>query len=148
MNVERMVGAFHRGCQELGEVWALALQPGTYAQVLELGKCARPAETFHLADELWTQVILDFACAYKRHPLSSKHLLQSLTPLYLARVASFVEETRILTSAEVEKKIEQLCLTFEAFKPYLAAHWAEERVQQQDVIPVGSERAEEANLEV
>ena len=148
VNVERMVGAFHRGCEELGEIWALALQPETYAQVRELGSGSAGARAFHLEDELWARVILDFACAYKRHPLMSGQLLQSLTPLYLARVASFVEETRSLSSAQVEEKIEQLCMTFEALKPYLIARWAEEHVPQMEAIAVGAERGEEANLEV
>ncbi len=51
------------------------------------------------------------------------HLLRSLTPLYLARVASFVIETESLLSAQVEEKIEALCCSFESTKPYLMAHW-------------------------
>ena len=151
VSVERMVNAFYRGCHELGEIWALALQPKTYTQVLGLGKAGTGnAPPFHLDDELWARVILDFACAYRRHPLSSGQLLQSLTPLYLARVASFVEETRNLSSAQVEEKIEQLCMTFETLKPYLLAHWAEESVPNAEVENVtdGAERGEEANLEV
>src|SRR5689334_14509266 len=93
VNVGRMVDAFHRGCQELGEVWAVALQPETYAQVRKLGESAgEGAVAFHLEDELWARVILDFGCAYKKHPVYAGQLMQSLTPLYLARVASFVQE--------------------------------------------------------
>src|SRR4029077_4775861 len=108
VNVERMVDAFHRGCQELGEVWAVALQPETYAQVRKVGeRTGNCTSAFHLEDELWARVILDFACAYKKHPVYAGQLMQSLTPLYLARVASFVEETRTLSSAAVEEKIER-----------------------------------------
>ncbi len=53
-------------------------------------------------------------------------ILRSLTPLYLARVASFVRETETLVAAEVEEKIEQLCLTFEHLKPHLIAEWNED----------------------
>jgi glycosyltransferase involved in cell wall biosynthesis len=127
VNVERMVNAFQRGCQELGEVWRLALRPETLADVKKLqAHCERPAEGFHLDNDLWSRVVLDFACAYNRESLSRGVILRSLTPLYLGRVASFVMETRSLGSAEVEEKIEQLCLTFEAFKPYLANHWNQE----------------------
>src|SRR5216683_4771269 len=49
VNVERMVAAFNRGCQELGEVWAVALQPETYAQVRKLGEnTGEDARAFHL----------------------------------------------------------------------------------------------------
>jgi glycosyltransferase involved in cell wall biosynthesis len=151
VNVERMVSAFCRGSKELGEIWALALRPETYAQVRELGaKACEHGTAFHLEDELWARVILDFACAYKKHPLSTSQLLQSLTPLYLARVASFVEETRTLRSAEVEDKIERLCLTFETLKPYLLAGWAAEPVPEKKPAGVAepAERGQEANLEV
>jgi hypothetical protein len=76
--------------------------------------------------------------------------MQSLTPLYLARVASFVQETRTLSSAEVENKIEQLCLKFEELKPYLSSQWAGVPVTKLagDPAPEGSEHEKEMKLEV
>ena len=76
--------------------------------------------------------------------------MQSLTPLYLARVASFVQETRTLSSAEVENKIEQLCLKFEELKPYLLSQWAGDPATRPDGQPAldGSEREKEMKLEV
>ena len=78
---------------------------------------------FRLEDDLWARVILDFACAFKKHPLLSRQLVQSLTPLYLGRVASFVQQTQNLGSVRVEEEIEKLCLTFESLKPYLLNQW-------------------------
>jgi hypothetical protein len=127
VNVGRMVQVFSRGCLELGEVWTLALQPETYEGVQKLGRsiCAGSA-AFRFTDDLWTRVVFDYSCAYRRHPLSRGHLLQSLTPLYLGRVASFVQENEDLESAEVEQKIEGLCMSFENLKPYLRAQWNDE----------------------
>jgi len=152
VNVERMVNSFRGGCQELGEIWALALQKDTFAAVRRLGGC-RPegAEPFHLDDELWARVVLDFACAYKRNLISRGLILRSFTPLYLGRVASFVRETETLVAAEVEEKIEQLCLTFENLKPYLLARWDENSARAYRAQPPpGLERRElhEENLEV
>jgi glucosylglycerate synthase len=121
VNVRRMVEAFQRGCHELGEVWAVALEPGTLAAVQALASQGNPV--FHLDDELWARVVLDFACAYQRNPMSRGTILRSLTPLYLARVASFVYETETLVASEVEEKIERLCLTFEGLKPQLISKW-------------------------
>jgi len=70
--------------------------------------------------------VLDFACAHRRQVVARGHLLKSLTPLYLARVASFVVETRDLVSSEVEEKIEGLCRSFEDGKSYLVTHWGGE----------------------
>src|SRR5579863_2673687 len=51
VNVERMIRGFRKGCEELEEVWQLALQPETYAQVRSLaaGLSDNPA-AFHLED--------------------------------------------------------------------------------------------------
>ncbi len=123
VDVARMVKAFQNGCDELGELWELALSPEALARVRALSRETRNEDVLALDDDLWARVVYDFACAHRRHPLSRGHLLRSLTPLYLARVASFVVETHDLRPAEVEMKIESLCRTFEKWKPYLRAQW-------------------------
>jgi glycosyltransferase involved in cell wall biosynthesis len=149
VNVERMVTAFKRACAELGEVWKLALQPETYTAVAALG-CGAGDGPFHLEDELWARVVMDFACAWRRNRLEGSNLLRSLTPLYLARVASFVEETKTSGSVEVEEKIEQLCLTFESLKPYLIAQWEPEPAAEENPPADAdvSEQTKEATVEV
>jgi glucosylglycerate synthase len=124
VNVERMVNAFRLGCQELGSVWEMALDKGTLAAVRELaGNRSGRAAPFHLTDDLWVDVVLEFASAHRKHPLARGMIVRSLTPLYLARVASFVAETENLIATEVEQKIEQLCMKFENRKPGLVARW-------------------------
>jgi glycosyltransferase involved in cell wall biosynthesis len=124
VDVERMTGAFRRGAQELEEVWKIALQPSTWSQIQALAQ--RPAESpdsFRLEDDVWTRVVMEFACAYRNNPVDRVQLLRSLTPLYLGRVASFVLESERYGSREVEERIEALCLCFERLKPYLVSLW-------------------------
>jgi AcrR family transcriptional regulator len=124
VNLERMRTAFRRGCDELEEVWSLALEPATHRAVRELARqAAEGPGSFHMEDGLWTRVVMDFACAHREQRVARGHLLRSLTPLYLARVASFVSETRTMVSAEVEERIEQLCCSFESGKQYLVSRW-------------------------
>ena len=80
-------------------------------------------------DPLWTQVIFAFAVAYKNQPVERSHLLKSLTPLYLARVASFVMRTKTMAADEVEKEIEGLCLCFEESKADLIRQWSQKNHQ-------------------
>jgi hypothetical protein len=122
VDVERMLARFRHDCAELDEIWSVALQPETNEAVRELA--SRPAERrFRLEDELWVRIVCDFACAYRSRTLDRSHLLRSLTPLYLARVASFVLETESLFPDGVEARIEDLCRCFEEAKPYLIANW-------------------------
>lgn len=135
VNVERMLDAFRSGCEELREVWALALRPDTHAALRKLGCEVARNPQFHLDDELWARVICEFASAHRKWPLERGHLLRSLTPLYLARVASFVIETQSLFSAQVEERIEHLCLCFERLKPYLLAQWNSDARTERKVNP-------------
>jgi glucosylglycerate synthase len=153
VNVDRMVQAFQRGCEELGEIWESTLDHHTLTAVRTLGHSSvQPGAAFHLDDELWAEVVLQFACAYRRHPIARGQILRSLTPLYLARVASFVRDTESLGAAQVEDKIEQLCLTFEKLKPGLVERWNRESVRDRaDRSPwegAASRERDEVKLEV
>jgi len=124
VNLERMLAAFRRGCNELKEVFAQALAPETYAGLRMVAEQASSGpESFHIGDGLWTHVVIDFACAWHHQRVGRSYLLKSLTPLYLGRVASFVIETKTMISDEVEERIERLCRWFETEKPYLVARW-------------------------
>ncbi|MFN8008601.1 MAG: glycosyl transferase family 2 [Terriglobia bacterium] len=124
VDVGRLLKSFQSGCQNLGEIWALALQRDTYAAIQKKGESlCRAAEEFVMEDELWVHVVHDFSVAFKNHPLERGYLMRSLTPLYLAKVASFVMEMESLLSAECEERIEKLCLCFEGLKPDLISHW-------------------------
>ncbi|MGE5646940.1 MAG: glycosyl transferase family 2 [Acidobacteriota bacterium] len=122
VDTARMLNKFRQGCDELGEIWSAALKPATRRAIVDLARTADPTR-FHFDDGLWACAVYDFACAHKERALDRGHLLRSLTPLYLARVASFVIETANLMPDEVEAKIEDLCLSYENLKPYLVANW-------------------------
>jgi glucosylglycerate synthase len=124
VKVDRMLETFRRGFEELSEIWSVALAPENFAAVRRLGLSRSEGRgVFHMDDCLWAKVVLDFACAYKVHPVNRATILRSLTPLYLARVASFVGETEALGGGDVEPSIERLCLIFEDLKPYLIEQW-------------------------
>jgi len=122
VNLERMLRTFRAAAQDLPEVWALALRPNTLSAVQALAR-QRGDLTFHLDDDLWVDIVHEFALAHKAKRLERSHLLKSLTPLYIGRVASFVNEVREFGSEAVEERIEALCMSFERRKPDLTALW-------------------------
>ena len=126
VNIERMLGVFRKGAEDLAEVWRLALSPGTMREVTGLAQSTQEitaAETFHISDRLWTRIVYEFAAAWQQSPLERGRILGSFTPLYLGRVASWVIETTPMDAAQVEEQMEKLCLTFESMKPYLIDRW-------------------------
>jgi len=129
VNLTRMLDAFRNGAADLSGVWKLCLRPDTLSAITALARSGRP-DDFHLDDELWVRIIYEFACSAKSNRLERATLLKSITPLYLGRVASFVIETANLGAAEVEGRIENLCLAFERMKPYLIEIWFGQPVTQ------------------
>ena len=123
VNLDRMLSAFRRGCEDLAEIWSIAFSPATLEDILRLSRTLDHPADFHLDDYLWTRIVYELASACHHRPMERRHLLQSLTPLYLARVGSFVIETRKMFAPEVEKRIEELCLCFEREKKTLIHRW-------------------------
>ncbi|MBL8292356.1 MAG: hypothetical protein JNN08_11000, partial [Bryobacterales bacterium] len=121
VNLDRMLRIFRQGCQDLREVWATSMRPETLDSVLKAAQ--HGTGEFHLPDEVWVHVIYEFAVAFQRHRVERQTLIRSLTPLYIGRVASFVNETADLNSDQVEERMERLCCCFEEAKPYLMDLW-------------------------
>ena len=121
IDVRPMIEKFRLGFVNLQEIWALILPPAT---LLELKKMSRQAdEEFRFPDEVWVRTIYDFAVGYRLRTLGRDHLMGALTPLYLGWVASFVLSVRESRPREVSLRIDNLCKTYEAEKPYLISRW-------------------------
>jgi glycosyltransferase involved in cell wall biosynthesis len=121
VNLDRMINKFGLGVRELIDIWKLFI-PRDIVRFLERLKMVQ-TNKFRIPDDLWAEIIYSFAIASHRKALNKEHLLKSLTPLYLGRVASFVLETRESDAPEVEEKIEQLSEGFERKKDFLLAAW-------------------------
>jgi glycosyltransferase involved in cell wall biosynthesis len=121
VNLERMIDRFCLGVQELGFVWKDVLPRSLFDFYRDLTTPCR--QDFAIPDEAWVDTIFSFALATRRKIINREHLLRSLTPLYIGRVASFVMDTMNSTAIEVEQKIEDLCDTFESKKKALLSDW-------------------------
>jgi glycosyltransferase involved in cell wall biosynthesis len=121
VNIERMVNHFRQGLADLDSVWELLIAPENIRALRTLG--TGNGDGFRMPDDLWVRVIYDIAVSYHRRVISPEHIIRSMTPLYMGRVASFVAENLGSSAAEVEEKIEKLGICFEQHKPYLLERW-------------------------
>lgn len=119
VNVDSMAGIFRLGMRELGGLWEEILAPETLSGLRE----AAARKPFSIGDGLWAVVIYDFASAWHNRVMNREHILKTLTPLYLGKVASLVAETAEDTPPRAEQRLEALCLAFEEKKPYLIERW-------------------------
>jgi hypothetical protein len=118
---ERLIESCRLGYRELRDIWTWVMPPRT---ILDLRRIVEePPERFRVGDELWARIIYDFALAYRMRTLAREHLLQSLVPLYLGWLASFVLQVRDGAPEAIDGRLEQLGAAFEEQKPYLIARW-------------------------
>jgi glycosyltransferase involved in cell wall biosynthesis len=119
VNVDRMINMFNLGVAELGDLLKDILSVESMKQLIETAS----SDPFVFRDELWAHVIYDYALACHRKVMNIDHVLKTLTPLYLGKVASLVLEMSASSAHEVEERLEALCRAFEKTKPYLIDGW-------------------------
>jgi hypothetical protein len=118
---KRLIDAYRLGQQNLREIWGLVHSPGT---LVELKKLAlMPESVFAMPDRLWARIIFDFSLAYRTRVMNREHLMGALAPLYLGWLGSLHAEMGEADPARLEDRLEQLCLQYEAEKPYLISRW-------------------------
>jgi hypothetical protein len=116
------VASFQQACKDLLGVYESFLRAEMVAELKWLAEMS--LEKFHFSDETWVTLVFEYAAAYHRRAIDRQHLLKSLTPLYIGRVASFVLETLELDDHAAEEKIEALCRMYEQMKPCLIQRWS------------------------
>jgi hypothetical protein len=120
-DVRRLIDAFQLGYRNLLEVWSRFLPPET---LVELKRVTRMTpERFHLQDDYWARIVYDCALGHRLRIISRDHLLRSVTPIYLAWVASYITEVEKLEGSAVQERIERLCGVYEQQKSYLVSRW-------------------------
>jgi glycosyltransferase involved in cell wall biosynthesis len=122
VNYEKMIDRFRLGTTELASLWKTFIPEDLHDFICNELSAVRP-DLFRIPDDIWVSIVYTFALAYNNGGINREHLLKSLTPLYVGRVASFILETRESSASEVEQKIEDLCVSFENQKNMLIDHW-------------------------
>ena len=94
------------------------------------------SDRFHLSTDTWAQILYELAATFHLWTVNRGKLLDLVTPLYFARVASFVRKSWEMSTQEAEALVEEQALKFEEQKDYLIELWDEksaERVKQASV---------------
>lgn len=115
--VRSLVENFRVAYSNLREIWALVLPPQTLLSIKKLSLTS--PDGFLFPPSLWARVVYDFAIAYHLRTLNRGHLLGSMTPLYLAWVASLLHAN----AGGDRTLLESTATAFEQEKPYLVSRW-------------------------
>lgn len=118
---EALVQKFKIGYQQFRSVWKNFLAPENYESLKKIAKL--PLKKFKFPSELWAKILCDYAVTFHAWSHNRYKLTTLMTPLYYAKIASFINETAEMTTPEAEKVIEKTAETFEQLKPYLIDLW-------------------------
>lgn len=123
VNIERLYDKFQAGFADYGSFWKEALSANLSKKLSEVKEL--PLAGFEFPANLWAEMLVDFAVAYKNCKNGKKKLMESIIPLYFGRTCSYVIESEPMTIQQAEELIEDQCGVFEYSKSYLLNRWFE-----------------------
>ena len=124
LNVTKLVEDFKIGFSNYKEIWKKIVSPEDWQVIENLSKTEE--KDFLIETEIWAKILYDLAAAF-HHWRGNRSLMVSLmTPLYFARVASFVNRTRDISNEQAEAVVEEQAEVFEKTKDYLIKRWDED----------------------
>ncbi len=80
-------------------------------------------DDFHLPIDAWVRTVYRYAAAYQATPRQRMKIVDTMIPLYYARVASLTNELRDKSPEEAERHFDENARVFEEMKEYLLGIW-------------------------
>ena len=122
INIPALIESFRNGYHQFGTLWQRILSEDSFQEVKRL---AEDGNEFEMGDRMWSHILFDAASMYHCWKSNRFKLVELLTPLYYARVASNARTVEKMSDAEAEEDVERQAEVFEAEKPYLLERWAQ-----------------------
>lgn len=122
VNLEGMIENYKEGFKNLSVFWERIINTKSFTVLKNLTR-KKKIENFLMPVEDWARIIYDFASTFHQWKRDRGKLVEIMRPLYYARVASFINRTRDMTTKEAEEIIGLQARVFEEMKPYLLRKW-------------------------
>ncbi len=121
VNLERLVTEYKTGFRHFKSLYKDIFYPECFE---ELKQCAARSKTkFVMPVTTWVHVLYETAATFHSWDNNRSQLVNLITPLYMGRVASFINQTRKMTSGQAEDVVEEQAQIFEDYKDYLIDVW-------------------------
>jgi glycosyltransferase involved in cell wall biosynthesis len=120
-----LIDYFRMGWANFSGVWERIAEERDLEVIKGLAAVAR-REDFHLPVETWVRIVYRYARYFHATSRQRFKILDTMVPLYNARVASIINEVRDRNPDEAERLFEAHALAFEKMKDYLVKIWDEE----------------------
>jgi hypothetical protein len=121
VNHAALCQAFREGFNRFGVLWESVFTAHTFETIRRVAELPDDQLRIEIAD--WVELMYELAATFHRWPANRYKLLEISTPLYNGRVASFMNETRDMSSSEAEEVVERQAHAFERSKSVLVERW-------------------------
>ncbi len=128
VNLEGMIEQFKAGYGQFSPLWKTLFSEACFAEIEKAAEM--DSAHFHLPTDSWVQILYELAATFHLWDVNRMKLLDVMTPLYYARVASFVRQSWEMSSQEAEALVEEQAGKFEEKKDYLIKVWDEKAAQK------------------
>ena len=123
VDLDGMIGLFKTGYQQFSSLWKDIFSEDCFNEIQQATRLE--STDFHLPTDVWVRILYDLAATFHKWQSNRNNLLDLVTPLYYARVASFVCQSLEMSSEQVEELVEEQAVKFEQQKDYLIQAWEE-----------------------
>ncbi len=138
VDLEALVEKFRAGFRHFGVLWKEIFSDDCYH---EIEKTARMrSDEFALSIETWVKILYELAATFHAWKSNRYKLVELVEPLYYGRVASFVNQSRRMSSQEAEDLVEEQAGRFEDNKDYLISIW-DHKLLDEEAGNISDERA-------
>jgi len=120
-SLDLMVEHFKTGYQQFSALWKDIFTAKSFKEIRQATKM--DSKEFHLPTDAWVKILYELAATFHLWKVNRNKLLDVMTPLYFARVASFVRQSWEMSSLEAEALVEDQAVKFEEQKDYLIKVW-------------------------
>jgi len=118
VNLDPLVEYFRIGFKNFGPVWENIIEEKDYAVVKQLAK-SKNLKEFNLPTETWVRIVYRYAAHFSQAERQRFKILDTLIPLYNARVASLIMILKEKNQAEAEDYYDGQAQVFESMRGYL-----------------------------
>lgn len=118
VNLEQLVEYFRTGFKNFGSVWENIIEENDFAAVNKLAK-TKNLKNFNLPTEIWARIVYRYAANFSKAERQRFKILDTLIPLYYARVASLIMKLEEKNHVEAEEYYDRQAQVFESKRGYL-----------------------------
>lgn len=126
INQDNLIDYFKIGWTNFGSVCRNIVDPKDVGVFAALAEQNIPREAFILPIDTWVRTVYRYACFFHQTPRQRFKILDTMIPLYYARVASMVNELKDMDAEKAEAHFEYQARRFESLKSYMADIWKQQ----------------------